>query len=98
MGTYILRRLGWAVVVLFAIAVLTFFVTFILPADPARMIAGIRATPEDVERIRPAPGLDQPFLAQLGAYLGRLVQGDYGHSYIQNRAVLGLVLEPFPAS
>ena len=54
MGTYILRRLGWSVVVLFAIAVLTFFVTFILPADPARMIAGIRATPEDVERIRHA--------------------------------------------
>ena len=33
-----------------------------------------------------------------GAYLGRLVQGDFGHSYIQNRAVLGLVLERFPAT
>ena len=98
MGTYILRRLGWSVVVLFAIAVLTFFVTFILPADPARMIAGIRATPEDVDRIRHALGLDQPFLVQLGAYLSRLVQGDFGHSYIQNRAVLGLVLERFPAT
>jgi peptide/nickel transport system permease protein len=98
MGVYILRRLGWSVVVLFAIAVLTFFVTFILPADPARMIAGIRASPEDVERIRHALGLDQPFLVQLGAYLGRLVQGDFGHSYIQNRAVLGLVLERFPAT
>jgi peptide/nickel transport system permease protein len=98
MGTYILRRLGWSVVVLFAIAVLTFFVTFILPADPARMIAGIRATPEDVERIRHALGLDQPFLVQLGSYLSRLVQGDFGHSYIQNRSVLGLVLERFPAT
>ena len=98
MGIYILRRLGWSVVVLFAIAVLTFFVTFILPADPARMIAGIRATPEDVERIRHALGLDQPFLVQLGSYLSRLVQGDFGHSYIQNRSVLGLVLERFPAT
>jgi len=98
MGTYILRRLGWSLVVLFAIAVLTFFVTFILPADPARMIAGIRATPEDVDRIRHALGLDQPFLVQLGAYLSRLVQGDFGHSYIQNRPVLGLVLERFPAT
>ena len=98
MGTYILRRLGWSVVVLFAIAILTFFVTFILPADPARMIAGIRATPEDVDRIRHALGLDQPFLVQLGAYLSRLVQGDFGHSYIQNRPVLGLVLERFPAT
>jgi peptide/nickel transport system permease protein len=98
MGPYILRRLGWSVVVLFAIAVLTFFVTYILPADPARMIAGIRATPEDVERIRHALGLDQPFLVQLGGYLGRLIHGDFGHSYIQNRDVLGLVLERFPAT
>jgi peptide/nickel transport system permease protein len=98
MGLYILRRLGWAVVVLLAIAVLTFFVTYILPADPARMIAGIRATPEDVDRIRHALGLDQPFLVQLGSYLGRLVQGDFGHSYIQNRDVLSLVLERFPAT
>jgi peptide/nickel transport system permease protein len=98
MGLYILRRLGWSVVVLFAIAVLTFFVTFILPADPARMIAGIRATPEDVDRIRHALGLDQPFLVQLANYLGRLLHGDFGHSYIQNRDVLSLVLERFPAT
>jgi peptide/nickel transport system permease protein len=98
MGLYILRRLGWSLVVLFAIAVLTFFVTYILPADPARMIAGIRATPEDVERIRHSLGLDQPFPVQLGSYLSRLVQGDFGHSYIQNRDVLSLVLERFPAT
>src|SRR3954471_24515406 len=98
MGGFILRRLGWSVVVLFAIAVLTFFVTFILPADPARMIAGIRATPEDVERIRHSLGLDQSFLVQLAQYLGRLAHGDFGHSYIQNRDVLGLVLERFPAT
>jgi peptide/nickel transport system permease protein len=98
MGTYIARRLGWAVVVLFAIAMATFVVTYILPADPARMIAGVRATPDDVARIRHALGLDEPFLVQLGRYLGRLVQGDFGHSYIQNRAVLSLVLERFPAT
>jgi peptide/nickel transport system permease protein len=98
MATYIARRIGWSVVVLFAIAIVTFFVTFILPADPARMIAGIRATPEDVDRIRHALGLDQPFLAQLGRYLGRLLSGDFGHSYIQNRDVLSLILERFPAT
>ena len=59
-----LRRLGWSVVVLFAIAVTTFFVTYILPADPARMIAGIRATPEDVDadppRARAGPAVPGP--------------------------------------
>jgi peptide/nickel transport system permease protein len=98
MGLFILRRLGWSVVVLFAIALATFVVTFILPADPARMIAGIRATPDDVARIRHALGLDEPFFVQLARYLGRVVQGDFGQSYIQNRAVLPLVLERFPAT
>jgi peptide/nickel transport system permease protein len=98
MGTYIVRRLGWSVVVLFAIAFVTFVVTFLLPADPARMIAGIRATAADVERIRHALGLDQPFVVQFADYLGRLANGDFGHSYIQNRPVLGLILERFPAT
>jgi peptide/nickel transport system permease protein len=98
MIAYIVRRLAWSVVVLFAIAVVTFVVTYILPADPARMIAGIRATADDVARIRHALGLDQPFLVQLGGYIGRLLAGDFGHSYIQNRPVLSLVLERFPAT
>jgi len=98
MIAYILRRLGWSVIVLLAIAVATFAVTYILPADPARMIAGIRATPEDVARLHKALGLDQPFLVQLGGYIARLAQGDFGHSYIQNKDVLSLVLERFPAT
>jgi peptide/nickel transport system permease protein len=98
MGGYILRRLGWSLVVVAAIVAVTFFATYILPADPARMIAGIRATPQDVERIRVALGLDQPFLVQLERYVGRLFQGDFGQSYIQNRAVLPLILERFPAT
>jgi|SRR5690349_3605841 len=95
---YILRRLGWSVIVMLAIAIATFAITYILPADPARMIAGIRATPEDVARIRQSLGLDQPFLVQLGGYLARVAQGDFGHSYIQNKDVLSLVLERFPAT
>jgi peptide/nickel transport system permease protein len=98
MGGYILRRLGWSLVVVAAIVAVTFFATYILPADPARMIAGIRATPQDVERIRVALGLDQPFLVQLERYVSRLFQGDFGQSYIQNRAVLPLILERFPAT
>jgi peptide/nickel transport system permease protein len=95
---YIIRRLLWAVVVLAAIAVATFVLTYVLPADPARMIAGLRARPEDVERIRHALGLDQPFLIQLLGYLGRVVHGDFGHSYVQGKDVLPLILERFPAT
>jgi len=98
MGGYIVRRLGWSLVVLAAIVLVTFFLTFILPADPARMVAGVHASPDDVARIRAALGLDQPFLVQLGRYVVDLLHGDFGHSYIQNRDVLPLILERFPAT
>ena len=98
MTGYIVRRLGWSLVVLSAIVVVTFLATYILPADPARMIAGIRASPEDVQRIRVALGLDQPFLVQLARYVERLLHGDFGQSYIQNKAILPLILERFPAT
>jgi peptide/nickel transport system permease protein len=97
-STYIVRRLIWALVVLLVVAVVTFFLTYVLPADPARAIAGPRASAEDVARIRHALGLDQPFLVQLFAYLERILQGDFGHSYKQDRDVLPLLLGRFPAT
>ena len=98
MTGYLARRIGWAFVILFALAVITFFLTYVLPADPARAIAGIRASQEDVERIRHSLGLDQPFLTQLADYLQRLAHLDFGHSYSQDRDVLPLILERFPAT
>jgi peptide/nickel transport system permease protein len=97
-ANYIIRRLIWALVVLFVVAILTFFITYVLPSDPARVIAGPRASAEDVARIRHSLGLDQPFLAQLLDYLGRIVRGNFGHSYNQDRDVLPLILQRFPAT
>jgi ABC-type dipeptide/oligopeptide/nickel transport system permease component len=95
---YFFRRLGWALGVLFLVALATFALTYLVPADPARIIAGLRASPADVERIRHALGLDQPFLGQLGAYVVRVAHLDFGHSYSQNRDVLPLILERVPAT
>jgi peptide/nickel transport system permease protein len=98
MAAYIVRRLAWAVVVLFAVGVLSFLIAYVVPADPARSIAGVRASVEAVERIRHALGLDQPILVQFATYLGRVLHGDFGHSYQQDRDVLPLLLERFPAT
>ena len=98
MLAYTIRRLLWGLAVLGAIALVTFFLTYVLPADPARMAAGLQARPEDVDRIRHALGLDRPFLEQLGTYLGNIAQGNFGHSISQNRDVLPLVLQRFPAT
>jgi peptide/nickel transport system permease protein len=95
---YLARRLLWGAGVLIALALVTFFLTYVLPADPARSIAGPRASAEDVARIRHQLGLDQPFFVQLVAYLERAIHGDLGHSFSQNVDVLPLILSRFPAT
>lgn len=98
MISYVLRRLIWGAAVLIAVAVLTFVVIYVLPGDPARGVAGVHASAQDVERIRAALGLDQPFPVQMVRYLGRLVTGDFGYSFHRRTEVLPLLLERFPAT
>jgi peptide/nickel transport system permease protein len=91
-------RLVWGLVVLFVVAVITFVLTYIVPADPARAIVGIRGSADDVARTRAALGLDQPFIVQLAGYLARTAQGDLGHSYHHRVDVLPLILSRVPAT
>jgi peptide/nickel transport system permease protein len=95
---YILRRLMWAAVVLVAVGAVTFVLVYVLPADPARAIAGPRASAEAVAHIRTQLGLDQPLLVQFGVYAERAIHGDFGHSFSQNLDVLPLLLQRFPAT
>jgi peptide/nickel transport system permease protein len=67
------RRLLWAVLVVWAVLTVAFFVNNVLPSDPARMVAGPQARPGDVVRIRRELGLDRPVLVQYGLFLRRLV-------------------------
>jgi peptide/nickel transport system permease protein len=98
MTGYIARRVLWGLAVLVAIMLVTFLLTYVLPADPARLVAGPQASAEDVARIRHSLGLDEPFLAQLGTYVANVLQGNFGHSFTQNRDVLPLILARFPAT
>ena len=95
---FLATRLLWGLVVLLTVAVVTFVLTYVVPADPARAIVGIRGSTEDVARTRAALGLDQPFLVQLLGYLARSIQGDLGHSYHHRVDVLPLILSRFPAT
>ncbi|HEY8633030.1 MAG TPA: ABC transporter permease, partial [Candidatus Limnocylindrales bacterium] len=98
MVRYILRRLVWAFAVLVSVGAVTFVLVYVLPADPARVIAGPRASADAVARISHQLGLDQPLVAQLGAYVVRAIHGDLGHSFSQNLDVLPLILQRFPAT
>jgi peptide/nickel transport system permease protein len=95
---YLLRRLGWSAMVLLVVAIITFFLLYALPADPARAIAGPHANAASVAQIRAALGLNDPWLVQLVRYLGRLLHGDLGHSIKQDRDVLPLLLSRLPAT
>ncbi len=98
MAGYILRRLIQSALILLGVAFVTFLLLFVLPADPVRQIAGRSATTETVENIRQQLGLDKPFLVQFFRYLGGLVQGDLGRSYLQKSEVSLLIASRLPAT
>ncbi|WP_062212044.1 ABC transporter permease [Aureimonas sp. AU12] len=98
MAVYTLRRLVQAALILLGVSLVTFALLFILPADPVRQIAGRTASAQTVANIRAQLGLDQPFLVQYLRYLGNLLQGDLGRSYLQRSQVSELIVSRLPAS
>lgn len=98
MAAYLLRRLIQAALILLGVSFITFFLLYVLPADPVRQIAGRSATAETVENIREQLGLDKPFIVQYARYLGGLVQGDMGRSYLQKTEVAELIWSRLPAT
>lgn len=87
MTVFLLRRVGWAILVLFVVATLTFVLSHVVPADPAAFLAGQNATADTVARIRAEYGLDQPLLIQYLSYLRGLLHGDFGISLRTGRPV-----------
>src|SRR3989304_8751555 len=94
---YGLQRLGWTLVVFWAVSILTFAATILSPIDPARMYAGLHATESAVEAARKKFGLDQPVYVQYSGYVTRLLTGDLGRSFATRRPVLDSLLDRFPA-
>lgn len=92
--TVIGQRLAYALILILAVVVLNFLLVHMAPGDPAEVIAGEMggATQEIMADIRRAYGLDRPLYEQLFVYLGRVVQGDLGHSFYYNAPVTDLIL------
>lgn len=88
MWGYIARRFIIALPVLFFVITLVFFAFQLIPGDAARMFAGEQASEEAVERIRKDMGIDRPVMEQYLLYLGRLVQGNLGTSFMTGRPVV----------
>ena len=98
MAGYILRRLIFAIPVLFGISIIVFIIMAMIPGDPATAILGSYATPENVEKLNRDLGLDKPMVQRYFIWLGNMLQGDFGRSFSLNRAVLDEVLDRFGAT
>jgi peptide/nickel transport system permease protein len=97
MGGYILRRVLSTLPVLAIVAVLVFLMLRLTPSDPAAIIAGDYASPEQIEGIRERLGLNEPILKQFVIWIGGVLQGDFGESFYYKKQVAELIgerLEP----
>jgi peptide/nickel transport system permease protein len=93
MLAYVVRRILATIPVMAVVALFVFSLLYIAPGDPAAVIAGDQATPEDVERIRASLGLDRPFLVRFGEWVIRILQGDLGVSIFTNLPVTTMIAQ-----
>ena len=95
---YFLSRVGFGALVLFLLSVFVFVLFYVSPSDPARIIAGDKATEALMQQIRTNLGLDKPMLQQYFMFLGNLLQGDLGFSYRSNLPVWDLLSRRIPVT
>lgn len=85
---YLVRRLLGIVPVILVISVVVFLFVHMLPGDPARLVAGMDATPEDVAAVKSALGLDRSIPEQYWRFLTHALEGDFGTSLKSRRPVI----------
>ncbi len=85
--SYVARRLGWAVLLLWIVTIITFALSRIIPGDPATFLAGFGASNEQIEALRRELHLNDPLLTQYWDYLTGLLHGDLGQSARTGRDV-----------
>jgi ABC-type dipeptide/oligopeptide/nickel transport system permease component len=93
---YLSRRLVAAVITLLGVIAVLVFTFQVLPGDPARVIAGLRASPEQVAKIRHTMGLDQPVVVQYWRYLDHIAHGNLGTSPRTGHTVLSEIASRLP--
>lgn len=96
MSAFILRRLLLSIPTLFGVLVVAFLLLYVAPGDPVMAMVGERADEATIARLRAELRLDDPLPVQFGHYVGGILKGDLGKSYITNRPIRNDILERFP--
>ena len=98
MSNFLAKRLLFSASVLFALSLFVFLLFYIAPGDPARVIAGDKATELQLVQIRSNLGLDRPIYEQYLQFVGKALQGDLGFSYRSQQPVAKLIVTRIPAT
>jgi len=88
---YLIRRILAAIPVMGVVALFVFLLLRLTPGDPAAILAGDNATPEQLDRIRTSLGLNEPLYTQFITWIGKLLHGDFGVSLISNVPVITMI-------
>src|SRR2546427_3366443 len=98
MAAYLIRRLLQIIPTLIGVVLLVFFLFKFFGGDPAEIIGGLNATPQQVDAIREQLGLNRPWIVQLGIYFRSIVTLDWGRSWATNEAVSHIFATRLPAT
>ena len=99
MTRYLAKRLLWAVLLFVAMTLVTYVLFFLIPANPAQLVAGKAATPADIKRAEHFIGTDRPIYVQYYKFLERIVvHHNLGHSFANRQGVNGIVGDAAPVT
>ncbi|MDR0876324.1 MAG: ABC transporter permease [Clostridiales Family XIII bacterium] len=96
MAKFIAKRLLMMIPIVLGLSFIVLLLLELTPGDPARMMLGTQATPERIAALRDTLGLDDPILVRYINFLGQIIHGDFGTSFMTKRAVFGEMMMRLP--
>ncbi|WP_459129457.1 ABC transporter permease [Guggenheimella bovis] len=98
MGKYIFRRLGMMILVIIGISFIVFTIMNLTPGNPAYLILGQSASPEQVAKLEAKLGINDPFFVRYFHYMANMLKGDFGNSYNTGLPVFEEIFARFPTT
>lgn len=95
---YIIKRILFIIPILIGVSIVAFLLVHLIPGDPARVILGERATPQQIAELRQQMGLDRPLPEQYLNFINRVAHGDLGRSVISHNPVAVELRHRYPAT
>jgi peptide/nickel transport system permease protein len=96
MRTYLLKRILQMIPVFIGITLISFTIIHMAPGGPTAVLGGQDLKQEQVEALNKSYGFDQPLPVQYARWVGKMLRGDFGKSYVENRSVVEMIKERLP--